>query len=718
MLAGLAMMGILHNNWSIANMLSASGFVQQSPRYLPIMLLVVIGAFSKSAIVPFHFWLPNAMEAPTPVSAFLHSATMVKAGIYLLARMNPILGGTPAWQTILIVAGGATLLTGAILALRHTDMKQMLAYSTIGMLGLLTMLIGAGSTAAITAMIVLLVAHAFYKGALFLVVGTIEHQAGSRDITHVSGLFRAMPISGIAAILGAASMAGVPIAIGYYGKEELYTLIAGGNLLDPAVVLVAVIGNALMLAVGLAIALRAFFGSPPQTPIVPREGSPSLLLGGAILSVAGIAAGYYIHEFGLLFVMPMLASIAGGVSAVDLQAWHFVPVLLALSVITWGLGGLVFWFLNDIRTMLRRIAQVWSWGPDQGFDQAMVGLIRFSARITNSIHHGRLEGYLALIFGTLAAVTLVPLLIAGFPSLPPIPELAPHEWGIMALAVVGLVAVVLARTRLTAIVSLGIQGLAVAIIFLIYGAPDLSFTQFMIEVLSVVILALVMTRLNVDLRNRRLFENVVRDGAIAVLAGAGLTALLVVVLSLPLDQRLAEFFTAHSVVHGHGRNIVNVILVDFRALDTLGEITVVMAAGIAVFALIASAGSSGRTAPQPTVPKKAVPKSGARAGRPLPRLGRARNEHGHLPHACAVPRLANAVLFVVRAVAGAQRSRRRVHRRPDRRFGDGHLFARCGRGGGAARTALASARHRRLRRLHRRVHPPAFNTCCGKLRLQ
>ncbi|MEX0859362.1 MAG: hydrogen gas-evolving membrane-bound hydrogenase subunit E, partial [Cucumibacter sp.] len=545
---------------------------------------------------------------------YLHSATMVKAGVYLLLRMNPVLGDTVQWQTILPAFGGLTLLTGAILALRQTDMKQMLAYTTVGTLGMLVMLIGVGSEAAIAAAILVLVAHAFYKGALFLIAGTIDRETGTYDITQVSGLFARMPVSGIAAILAAISMAGIPVSLGYFAKEEVYSLLADPGWREVPVVIVALVGNALMLVVGLAIAMKVFFGAQTQTPKAPHEGPLSMISGSLILGVASFGAGFVIHDFGRLFVVPSVTAVRDLLAGNHLETWHFAPLLLALSVVTWALGALAFWFLDDIRTQLRRLAGIWSWGPDHGFDQAMFGLIRSAGWITRMLHHGRLEIYFVLIFVALALVTLGPLLAQGLPPMPGIPYLTFYEWGIMVIALMGLFAVVVGRTRLVAIVSLGVQGFAVAVIFILFGAPDLGFTQFMVETLTVVILTLVMTRLRLEHRDTRIFEDVVRDGALAIIAGAGVTVLLFAVLRNPLDTRLSEFFTETSVALAHGHNIVNVILVDYRALDTLGEITVVMTAGIAILALIRLRAGGQRTgaglAKRAPAPKK-------RAGRAI-----------------------------------------------------------------------------------------------------
>lgn len=625
LLAGLIMMAYAFQTWDISAMLGANQGLAGQELYLPILLLVLAGAFTKSAQVPFHFWLPNAMEAPTPVSAYLHSATMVKAGVYLVARFHPILGNSPEWNIILPVFGGLTVLTGALLALRQTDMKQMLAYTTMGSLGMLIMLIGVGTEVALSAAILFLIAHSFYKGALFMIAGTIDHGTGSRDITALGGLATKMPISFVSAILAAVSMAGLPFALGYFAKEEIYALVApyeGEAVADfayvfwqnAAVVAVAFIGNGLMLVVGAAIALKPFLGNRRDTPIAPHEGSLALIIGSLLLGVVGYFVGFYIHDFGGWFVSPAASPVYGLEVENHLETLHFALVPLTLSVLTWAFGVLVFMNLDRVRAGLEAFGRMVSWGPDKGFDQAMRGLLHLCGFVTRLLHHGRLEFYMVLVFVGFAAALFGPIAAYDlWPAIPELPDLRFYEWGIAAIAALGVMAVLAGQTRLVAIVSLGIQGFAVAFIFLLFGAPDLGFTQFMVETLSVVIIALVMTRLHLDQHDNRLFEQAIRDGFIAITGGVGITIFMVVVLGTEIDLRLSDFFTQTSVAIAHGHNIVNVILVDYRGLDTLGEITVVMTAGIAILALVRIR-AGGRKTGSGALPRAVAPPMDKQAG--------------------------------------------------------------------------------------------------------
>ncbi|MDP1731685.1 MAG: proton-conducting transporter membrane subunit, partial [Devosia sp.] len=544
---------------------------------------------------------------PTPVSAFLHSATMVQAGVYLLARLNPTLGDTALWSTTLVGFGGVTLLWGAVSALRQTDLKQMLAHTTVASLGLLVLLIGVGTEVAITAAVVYFVAHALYKAALFLIAGIIDHEAGTRDITELSGLRDSLTFTFIATILAAISMIGLPPLVGYLAKEEMYAALLTDSWQPLFVLAVLVAGNALLAGIALAILVKPFMGPLMPLPKDPHEAPIGLLAGPALFSILGVLAGVMTSWVGKTIIAPAASVIAGaGIeSHLELRVDPLDP-LFWLSLLTWLLGGLIYWRLDTIRTLLRRGQGAVGWTFDKGFDSLMFGLIRLSGAITRFWHHGQLELYLVVIFAMFAMAIIVPLWsMGGFPSSVPFPDLTLHEWGVVLIAAIGIAIVVSARTRLFAIVALGIQGIAVALLYLLFGAPDLSFTQFMVEILSVVILTLVMTRLRLDQHDQRQFEDLLRDGGLALVCGLGVTALLFAVLEGTFDPRLSDFFNANSAPVAHGRNIVNVILVDFRGLDTLGEISVVMTAGIAILALIRSA----KKIPLPAAPEGSPPRA-------------------------------------------------------------------------------------------------------------
>lgn len=594
-MGGLALLcaGILFQQISGSWQLSQSPSLVDHAAYPVLLGLVLLAAFTKSAQFPFQFWLPNAMEAPTPVSAYLHSATMVQAGVYLLARLNPNLGGTEVWTGILVGFGGLTLLWGAVNALRQTDLKQMLAQSTVASLGLLVVLIGLGTKLALLGVLLYFLAHALYKAALFLVAGAIDHETGTRDITVLGGLRSKMPLTLVAAALAVISMLGLPPVLGYFAKEEMYAALAGTDPVSLAILAVLVLGNGLLCAIAIAILVRPFFGTAGAMPKTPHEAPIGMIAGPLLFGVIAAVAGFVPELMGAYFVLPGASAIAG---APIEYALHLrvdpSTILFWLSLGTWALGLLVYWRLDALRAGLNRLPSGWF---DALFDRMIFGLISLSAAVVRRLHHGRLELYLLIVFVMFVLAAGVPLLtMGGVVGVPVMPDLSFYEWGVAGLAVLGVVMVLLAKTRLFAILSLGIQGVAVALLFMLFGAPDLSFTQFMVEILSVVILALVMTRLNLDERDPRPLRSVVADFVVALLAGLVVTLLLFAVLSGSLDPRLAEFFNENSKPIAHGANVVNVILVDFRGLDTFGEISVVMCAGIAVLALIRGARRASR----------------------------------------------------------------------------------------------------------------------------
>lgn len=597
LLVGILLLHRAGGSWELSGL---TGDLRGHGLYGALLLCILLAAFTKSAQFPFHFWLPNAMEAPTPVSAFLHSATMVQAGVYLLARTSPLLGGTAIWTTLLVAFGVATLLWGALGALRQTDLKQMLAHTTIASLGLLVALIGLGSTAAVAAMVIYFVAHALYKAGLFMVVGAVDHEAGTRELTALGGLADRMPVTFIGAALGALSMIGLPATIGFFAKEEMYLGLVQPDAWRLVVLAALILGNAVLAAIGLLVMIRPFLGTIVSTPKDGHEAPLSMLAGPIVLGAAGIVAALLTDWFGHAILEPAATAIHGSPVESHL-GWRIelTSLPLWLSVGTWILAWIIYRQAAAIRTLLRRFSGALGWTADDGFDTVMFGLIRFAGAATRLLHHGRLELYLVTVFAMLGIALFAPLLLlGGLDTLWPAaelgswsawltwPDLRSYEWGVILFALLGLAAVAAAGNRLVAIVALGIQGTALALLFLLFGAPDLAFTQFMVEVLSVVILALVMTRLRLDERDQRPFEDWLRDGTLALVCGAGVSLMLMVVLAGPLDTRLSDFFAATSVPIAHGANIVNVILVDYRGFDTLGEISVVMAAGIAIMVLL------------------------------------------------------------------------------------------------------------------------------------
>ncbi|GHD06333.1 putative monovalent cation/H+ antiporter subunit A [Tianweitania populi] len=588
LLAGLITIGMATTTDTLSALLADRDALRTSAFYTPALILILLAAFTKSAQFPFHFWLPNAMEAPTPVSAYLHSATMVKAGVYLLMRLNPVMGDTALWQTILPLFGGTTLIVGSVLALRQSDLKLMLAYTTVGSLGLLVMLTGFGTETAVLAAVLYLIAHALFKGALFMVVGILDHETGTRRIEDLSGLRRTMPLTFAAALGAGLSMAGIPLFTGFLAKETIYEALTGGaGAWSLLVLIVAILGNAAMVAIGFEVGLKPFIGETRPTPQAAHEAPVLLWLGPVVLAVAGLGLSLLSYWFYSFLADPMASAIADASVRNHASPLPHISLAFGLSLFTLAIGAVLYLGLDGLRRGISGGLAAFGWGPDRGFDQVMRGLVRLAVRVTAVVQNGRLDVYITVAFVVIAAALLLPMILAGeLPALPSIPMLQLHEWAVMLVAVTGLYAVLRTRNRLTAIASLGIQGFAVAVLFLLMGAPDLSFTQFMVETLSVVILALVMTRIRLDPTDHRPWNEKLLDGTIAIACGLGFGLLLLKVTQGVFDTALTDFFNANARLIAHGRNVVNVIIVDFRGFDTLGEIAVVTITGLAILAII------------------------------------------------------------------------------------------------------------------------------------
>jgi len=589
LLAGLLLMAQAGGAMELSTLLQSGDVLRDHPDYMAILILVLMGAFTKSAQAPFHFWLPNAMEAPTPVSAYLHSATMVKAGVYLLARVNPGLGGTEVWQVVLVVFGCVTFLIGAILALRNTDLKLMLAQTTVASLGLLVFLIGLGHELALEAAMAYLLAHSLFKGALFMAAGCVDLGTGTREVWRLSGLRNAMPITFAAAALAALSMSGLPPFIGFIAKEFVYKGTTG-DFWPLLITGVAILGNALMFAVAFLVGFKPFLGAPSDTPRPPKEVSPGLWLGPVTLAVLGLLAGVFSGVPESLLVGPAVWAVGGAQVPVDLYLWGGFKTPVYLSMATIALGIILFWKGRAISSaMAAAFDRLWS--PDQGYDQFLDALIGTARAVTARLQTGTLRHYLMVTLIIVAIVLLLPMIINADRSIAvPFQQADFYVWGVALLALTGGIAIAASRSRLIAILSMGVLGMSVALIFILFSAPDLAFTQLMVETLSVVILALVITRLPIYRTDWRGWSRGIRDCFIAGAVGVGFALLLMSITDRSLDMSLSEYFAARSYTEAYGRNIVNVILVDFRALDTFGEIAVVVIAGIAVMSLLAMGG--------------------------------------------------------------------------------------------------------------------------------
>lgn len=587
LLAGFILLGQAAGSLDLTTVLASGEMLRSHPLYLPVLLLVLAGAFTKSAQVPFHFWLPGAMAAPTPVSAYLHSATMVKLGIYLLARLAPPLGGSQEWFFCLALTGGITLLLGGVTALLHNDLKQILAWSTVTALGTLTLLLGMGSPMAVTAAMFLLPVHALYKSALFLSAGAVDHSAGSRDISRLGGLARRMPWVAAAAGIAALSMAGLPPLAGFIAKELLYeTTLQLQQLATPATA-VALLGSAMTVAAAVLAGYIPFFGRNSDPHLEAHRAGARLWLPALLPSLGGLLAGLFPGQFGSWLVSPAAAQVHGGPLPVKLALWHGINPALLLSLATLGTGLAITALRRPLLDHLPLAANGagW-WGAERLYASLLAGLTTAAARITTALQSSRLRYYLMAVMGATVSLTIAALAVDfSLPSRLPRPDGGLHEWLTAAVILAGAFMATVTTSRLAAVAALGTVGYGVALIYIIFGAPDLAMTQFCIETLSIILFVLVLHRLPrftlLSSSGSRL-----RDLLMALSIGAIMTILVLLALAQPMTTHISSWFLEQSHPLGHGRNVVNVILVDFRALDTLGEITVLAIAALGVYGLL------------------------------------------------------------------------------------------------------------------------------------
>lgn len=599
LMAGLILLGVASGEWSLTDIRGMEADLREHALYTPMLICLLLGAFTKSAQFPFHFWLPNAMAAPTPVSAYLHSATMVKAGIYLMARLQPELGGTALWVGVLSVVGATTLLVGAFLAIHHTNIKKLLAYSTVMALGTLTMLLGIGTEYAMTAFVTFLLAHSMYKGALFMVAGILDHATGTKDVTAMGGLRSLMPVTAIIAMVAALSLAGVPPLFGFIGKEFKFETVLGAGDFQGLLIIFAFVGAVLTIAVAAIIALRPFYGPRHQTPKVPHEAPFSMLVGPAILSVGSLVFGLMPAVLGVDALLTSAASaVAGQPREVTLSLWYGVNAALVMSVVSLGLGFLLFKYWDCVRAKLSLLAPVMRHGPEAGYEGLMNGVVQFSEWQTRVLQNGYMRNYILVMLVVLIILVGNSILLRHSPLLAFELDVRFHEVIVVGTMVMGALFATVTRSRLGAVVSVGIMGFSIALIFILFSAPDLGITQLLVETLTVILLVLVLFRLPRFSHLSTPLERI-RDGSVAAMMGILIFLLIMTAWSIDQFESISTYMIENSAPLAYGRNIVNVILVDYRALDTLGEMFVLALAAIGVIAML-------KLRHEPESPKAAV----------------------------------------------------------------------------------------------------------------
>ena len=587
MMTGLIMLGTVGGSYELSELLSQGDIITSHALFAPMLVLILAGAFTKSAQFPFHFWLPNAMAAPTPVSAYLHSATMVKAGIYLLARLNPTLGGNELWLTTLGLFGAVTMFAGIFLAVRSTGIKKMLAYSTIMALGTLTMLIGIGTETAITAAIVFLLAHSLYKGALFMIAGIIDHGTGSKDFLDTGGLRGAMPLTALFAGLAALSLAGVMPMFGFVGKELLFEATIGAPLISQLVLPLSLISAVLVVAVAAVAGLKPWFGARVETKKTPHEAPPALLAGPAVLASLGLLFGLGAGVIETRLLSSAISAVYGDTLQPGLKLWHGINAPLLMSLASLALGLALYRYWNGFRRLTGFTERLSRIGPERGYEALMRGMVRVSILQTLFFQSGYLRYYLMTIFLSVVA-TIVSVLFLNREAINinlDLHGVQIHEYAIVLTLAMAVLMAVSTGSRLSAVASLGAIGFTVALIYVLFSAPDLGITQVLVETLTVILLVLVLFRLPgfLKLSSTRLR---LRDAAVALTVGTTMAVLVLSASGTQYHDTIAAWHIAESQPSGYGRNIVNVILVDFRALDTLGELFVLALAATGVFAMI------------------------------------------------------------------------------------------------------------------------------------
>nr|WP_240896727.1 Na+/H+ antiporter subunit A [Kineococcus vitellinus] len=583
------------------------------------VVLLLVGAVSKSALVPFHFWLPAAMAAPTPVSAYLHAAAMVKAGVYLVARFAPAAADLPAWQVVVLALGLATMLVGGYRSLRQHDLKLLLAHGTVSQLGFLVVLVGAGSRAAALAGIALLVAHATFKAALFLVVGVVDHQTGTRDLRELSGLGRRVPLLAVAGTVAAASMAGVPVTLGFVAKEAAYEAFLHDR---PWVLAVLVAGSVLTAAYSARFVWGAFCrkpGVPDSTAPRPGAGllAPPLVLAAATLLLGPLARSLDRPAALVAGQNAGLATDPGG-ELTHLAPWHGFSTVLLLTAVTLGLAAALFLLRAPVERAQARLPRVP--GADEGYRRTVRAVDRVAVEVTGATQRGSLPVYLASI---LLVVVLVPggALLWTRPW-PADVVLADHPAQVLVGAVVVAAALlaVRARRRLRAVVLAGVTGYGVTLLFVLHAGPDLALTQALAETLTLVVFVLALRRLPPHFSRRPALSRRWVRIAIGVVVGLCTSGFALVAsgarVAVPTSVDLPQW----AYDYGGGRNVVNVTLVDVRAWDTMGEISVLLVAATGVASLVfrRRTGSIDRAVAAHHEPLTAAGRGPVRRGRWLP----------------------------------------------------------------------------------------------------
>jgi multicomponent K+:H+ antiporter subunit A len=592
LIAGMLILGQIVGSYDLSVILQNRELIQADPLYVPALLLILLGAFTKSAQFPFHFWLPHAMAAPTPVSAYLHSATMVKAGIFLMARMWPVLSGTPEWFYIVTTTGLITMILGAVIALFKHDLKALLAFSTVSHLGLITMLLGTGTAFGAFAAMFHILNHSTFKAALFMSAGIIDHETNTRDIRKLGGLRHLMPITFIIATIAALSMAGIPLLNGFLSKEMMleemaHTYLFGPEWLVPAL---ATFGSLFSAAYCFRLIGHTFLGpkrAPESYPAKPHDPGVGLWLPPAILVVLVVVIGvapFVVEDFVKLVTASVLGTTAE-VPTAHIKIWHGLVPALYMSIVAVG-GGLI------VVSKFRPLSRLWEATPRPEakiiFDDIITALVMCARAIIHPLHNGAFTRYAMIMAITTVAASYhawtTGVVGAVTREIQPVGWVEIGGWIMLVAAAIGLAS--MHYNRLLSLILIGIVGLMVSIGFVLLSAPDLAMTQITVEVVTIILLLLALNFLPNHTPVESSALRRVRD--VIVASGAGLATMALTyhyLLRDAISAPISEFHLANSYEGGGGTNVVNVILVDFRGFDTFGEIIVLGIAALLIYAL-------------------------------------------------------------------------------------------------------------------------------------
>jgi multicomponent Na+:H+ antiporter subunit A len=578
--AGILILGFSCGTFTISEMTSQVISRVSSSTLNTAAVLILIGCFTKSAQFPFHFWLPNAMAAPAPVSAYLHSATMVKAGVYLIYRMSSVFALSAVWSTTLMIVGGFTMIFAAVAGLFYKDLKKILAYSTVSVLGMLTLLAGIGTELSIITGIAVLVGHALYKAVLFMVAGSIDHETGTRDVLKLGGLRKLMPWTFCAALLAALSQAGVPPFLGFIGKEYFYKsgLYSESSLL---IVTISVTASIILVVLAFTAGIHSFTGKFQKNNYSQKvhEAPLSMLAGPVTLGVLGLLIGCCPSWFYDLY-FSQAASQLGFQYTKGLHLWEGLNTAFILSVITVITGTLIYFKRDIVWSRADRLIEKRRFRFDKVFAGCLTAFVKFSKWQTRIIQNGSLKSYMVLsISGFLLLISITFFSLEDIPYAIEFSDVTVAQFILVFVMGVSALLAAFSSSLIFSIVALGLIGFGMPLIYMMYGAPDLAITQILVETLTAVMFMAVIYKLpSFSMLTSK--AKMTADFIFASFAGAIVTLLIfkahALQLSSPVSERMAEI----SYTEAKGKNIVNVILVDFRALDTLGEISVLLIAVI------------------------------------------------------------------------------------------------------------------------------------------